>query len=226
MTLAAMSLALAFALGLAIVPATARCADAEWHLIGFAEHDTPFDKDELPLRPATGGLALTVVDGLWNLVPAKLSTRVADPAGHPDVVLLVATPPDALAYLRLPALAAGKVDTPDMRFKDVLRDIGRTTVAVPFKATPYRFELKAGASWLTNGTLRQEIAAADPKVTGPEADMRSVNLLWAGDLDHDGKLDFIISDWFDDGGTMCVWLSSRAAPGQLAASVACFNHAV
>jgi hypothetical protein len=55
--------------------------------------------------------------------------------------------------------------------------------------------------------------------------MRTVRLLWAGDLDHDGKLDFIVANWFDDGGTMCVWLSSRAKAGELAGQAACMEHA-
>jgi hypothetical protein len=224
MRLAALSLALA--LGAAAAPAMAAGAPGDWQLIGFAEHDTPFNNNEVPLHPASGGLALAVVDGTWHLVPATLDTRVPDPTGQPDSVLLLATPPDALAYLRLPGLAAGKVDTPDMRFRGVERDISRKSVAIPFKGTPYRFELQAGSSWLTNGTLRQKVLAADPRVTGAEADMLTVRLLWAGDLDHDGKLDFIIANWFDDGGTMCVWLSSRAKAGELAGQAACMEHAV
>lgn len=208
-------------------PAPTRDAgsDTQWLLVGYLNKDMPFRAEDVPRHPAAGGFALVIVGGLWNLVPATIAGRV--PKDNPDAVAIDATPADALAYLRLPGLTAGKVDTPDMRFKDVERDIGRKTVAVPFKAVPYRFELgKRGASVLTDGVTRQQVVEPGAARDGSaEQDMRSVTLLWAGDLDRDGKLDFIVSDWFDDGGTMCVWLSSRASPGQLAGKAACMDRA-
>ncbi len=228
---AAAAIAVAAALAL---PGAARAAtpapprdggpDSPWQIVAYLDKDMPFRPEEVPRHPAPGGFGLTVVDGLWNLVPATLEGRA--PKDNPDLVAIDATPADALVYLRLPGLAAGKVDTPDMRFKGVERDLSRKSVAVPFKSVAYKFELgKKGASTLTDGVKRQLVAEGwVGDENSPERDERSVSLLWAGDLDHDGKLDFIISDWFDDGGTMCVWLSSRAAPGQLAGKAACMDR--
>ena len=198
-------------------------SDSQWLLVAYVDKDAPFHSGDVPLHPAAGGFALTVVDGLWNLVPATLKANV--PKDNPDLVTITATPADAPVYVRLPGLTAGKVDTPDMRFKGVDRDLSRMAVGIPFKGVPYKFELKAGQTWLTDGTSRQLILEGPVKgESGGERDEHSARLIWAGDLDRDGKLDFIISDWFDDGGTMCVWLSSRAASGQLAGEAACMDR--
>ena len=198
-------------------------SDSQWLLVAYVDKDAPFHSGDVPLHPATGGFALTVVDGLWNLVPATLKASVSK--DNPDLVTIAATPPDAPVYVHLPGLAAGKVDTPEMRFKGVDRDLSRMAVGIPFKGVQYKFELKAGQTWLTDGTSRQLILAGSGKGESEgERDESSAKLIWAGDLDRDGKLDFIISDWFDDGGTMCVWLSSRAGPGQLAGKAACMDR--
>ena len=221
------SLVLALALGALALPAAAADAQGDWAIVGYLPSDVGFHPDEVPVRPAPGGFALTVVDGLWHLVPATLASHVDGTDSNGTQQLSVtATPPGALVYLRLPGLVAGKVDTPDMRFKGVDRLInGTTTVGVPFTGVPWRFEHKAGTSTLTDGTHHQVVAQAPERPeTDGEADEHSVRLIWAGDLDHDGKLDFIIDDWFDDGGRMCVWLSSRAAPGQLAVEAGCMNR--
>jgi hypothetical protein len=209
----------------AVVGAAAAPADGEWKVVAYINPELAFNAREVPLHPAPGGFALTVVDGLWHLVPATLSAKVTstDPKGRPDMVAISATPAEALAYLRLPSLSAGKVDTPDMRFKGVERDLGKGTVAVPFKGGAWRFEARAGAAWLTDGSVRQKIADTPPPAN--DDDPHSVSLLWAGDLDRDGRLDFLVAETGDDGATMCVWLSGRAATGQLAGKAGCMDRA-
>lgn len=216
---------LLLALAAALAPAGARAADGDWAIVSFVNPELPFNAREVPLRPLAGGFALTVVDKLWQLVPATLQARVtdSDAKGRPQAVAIVATPPDALAYLRLPGLMAGKVDTPDMRFKDTERDLTAGQVPVPFKCTAYRFETKERAVWFTDGTRHQkidDIAMADDNDSAV-----GLTVAWAGDLDRDGKLDVIVTLAGDDGATMCVWMSSKAAPGQLVGKSACFDRA-
>ena len=140
-----MKLAIAAIVALLAASGSARAED--WTLVPPQEKDQPFHADELPAKPAPGGFALVVVNGLWNLVPATLSAKVTDRdgKGHPQAVAITAAPAGALAYLRLPGLAEGKVDTPDLRFKGVRRDAFKP-IALPFKGTPWAFEIKAGAT--------------------------------------------------------------------------------
>ena len=216
-------------LALAIATAPAHAADDDWKIVAYINPELPFNAREVPLHPASGGLALTVVNGLWDLVPATLSAKVVDRdgKGHPQAVAITATPAGALAYLRLPGLSEGKVDTPDMRFKDNERDLEAAAVAVPFKGTAYRFEPRDKAVWFNDGTRRQKMADIEqrPEGVAPDDWAHGDALLWAGDLDRDGKLDVITALTGDDGATMCVWLSSKAAAGQLVGKAACMDRA-
>ena len=217
------------ALAAALAPATAPAVDGDWAVIAYINPELPFNAREVPLHPAPGGLALTVVNGLWNLVPATLSAKVTDRdgKGRPQAVAITAAPAGALAYLRLPGMSEGKVDTPDLRFKDNERDLESAPVALPFKGTTLRFEPRDKAVWLTDGTRRQKIADIEQRPDGVSPDdwAHGDALLWAGDLDRDGKLDVITALTGDDGATMCVWLSSKAAAGQLVGKAACMDHA-
>ena len=94
------------------------------------------------------GFALAVVDGLWHLVPASLVGRAGATAGE---VQLSATPPDALFYVRLPGLVAGKVDTPDMRFKGAPHPlIDRPPVLLPAPPPEPRKQLSSPLSRMTS----------------------------------------------------------------------------
>ena len=54
----------------------------------------------------------------------------------------------------------------------------------------------------------------------------SPTVLWAGDLDHDGRLDLVIdTSWHYNLYAPSLYLSSAAAPGQLVAKVATFSSA-
>ena len=191
--------------------------DRAWTLIpGMGPEGLAFEAGtSYPMHPAPGGLALVVVDHLWHLVPARIQGDWATP-GDTNFVRLTATPADALAYLHLPELAAGKVDTPDMRFKGVRHELDKPVLPVSFKGRTWRFEVKDKHLSVTDGQRRQALGWA----TDPDTVLR-VFLAWAGDLDHDGQLDFIIESDGDDSNDLCVWLSSRAAPGELVGKVNC-----
>ena len=132
---------------------------------------------------------------------------------------LSAKPADALVYLRVPGLVVGKVDAADMRFKGTPHEFDKPVLPVPFKGTTWRFEAQVGKLTLTDGTHRQQLGFASD-----ESDMRTVRLLWAGDIDRDGKLDFLIDFSSDDSGEQCLWLSSRAKLGEFAGKAACMGR--
>ena len=202
-------IALILALAAAAAPALSANADAagDWQMIPSLPDDHVKRADQVPLHPASGGLALSVVDGLWHLVPLTLGVRFRSPTDQ-DFVVVAAKPADALVYLHLPGLVAGKVDSADMRFKGVTYELDKPSLAIPFKGALWRLEAKAGKLTLTDGAHRQAMGSASD-----ESDMRTVRLVWAGDLDRDGKPDFLVDTSSDDDGWQVLYLSSRAKPG-------------
>ena len=195
----------------------ARPAD-EWRLLPDEFAHSTLRADVLPAHPAAGGLALAVVDGVWHLVPAGVSASAID--GDPDRRLLNATPHDATAYLRIPGLAAGKVDAADMRFRNSPHRITRQGVSVPFKGKVWRVEPRDGKVRLDDGARQQSVP--NP-CGGVDDDMCVVFLTWAGDLDRDGKPDFLIKQVGGSGGLECLYLSSRAKPDELVGDGICID---
>jgi hypothetical protein len=197
-----------------------------WEILADIRPDEARRVGEVPLHPAPGGLALTLSGGGWHLVPASLeaTTKDVDAEGQPQTVTLAATPANARVYLRLQGLRPGKVDTPDVRFDGAPRDLEAATLSLPFKGRPWRFETRGNAIWFTDGRRRQkidELAALD----NPAYPV-GLGLAWAGDLDRDGRLDFVTILVGGDGSTTCVWLSSKAAAGELVAKTACVDRLV
>ncbi len=212
------ALAAAFALSTDGLPALAADTTTDWHLLRSVDGDPRVTDDAIPLHPASGGLALAVVDGLWHLVPATLSVRKAD--GEPGFRYVTATPPDAAAYLHIPGLTAGKVDAADMRFRGADHAITRQGINIPFKGASWHLDTQGGKVMLGNGGRRQPLGDACPG----DDDMCSIHLAWAGDLDRDGKPDFLVVNTSDDSGVECLYLSSRAKPGEFVGEAACADH--
>jgi hypothetical protein len=179
--------------------------------------------DEAPLRPGPGWLALDVVDGRWHLRPATLRGERAmdDVVGENTGVRLHADPPGASLYLRLPDLVAGKVDTPDMKFRGSPREMAESTaLPLAFKGRTWRLDVRKGELFVSDG-------ASSPMSLGRVVDPEDIDvgtaLRWAGDLDRDGRLDFIFESTGKNSGTVCVWLSRLAKPGEPVGKAACWT---
>lgn len=177
---------------------------------------------EAPLEPGPGWLALDVVDGLWHLRPATLrGERAIDPVGGENTgVRIHAEPAGALLYLRLPGLVPGKVDTPDMRFKKRARRMDDSTaLPIRFNGRTWRLDVRRHELFVSVGKSSMSLGQV---VVPDDADV-GMSLLWAGDLDRDGRLDFIFDSSGKNSGAICVWLSSLAKPGEPVGEAACWT---
>jgi hypothetical protein len=207
---------------MAAEPAPAPAREPEFSILQDGGGDTVYHGGEAPLQPGTGWLALDVVAGRWHLLPATLrGEQSIDPIGATNTgVRLHAQPANALLYLRLPGLVAGKVDTPDIRFKNHYRPFG-DAMAMPlaFKGRTWLFEVRRHELVLSEGGTSMSFG----QVVDPDDLDAGLGLLWAGDLDHDGRLDFVFEGSGKNSSEICVWLSSLAKPGEPVGRASCWG---
>ena len=196
----------------------AQAQQTEWVVLRPAS----YHRGEAPTQPGTGWLALTVVDGKWHLVPTKLTATMGPDMGdEPPAqtgVEIKADAVDPIALLRAPGLKAGKVDTPDMRFRNNARVFeDGLSLAIAFKGRDYHFDVRNKVLTLTLGSTSQRLV---DDIGDPHEDDSS-SLLWAGDLDGDGQLDFLIGSTGKNSEGLCLYLSRAAAPGALVGNAGC-----
>lgn len=193
--------------------ASAQTSFPEWRVLVPGE----YHGDEAPARPGPGWLALVPVGGVWRLEPAivratRVHDAVLDAEGDRTGIALTSNRSDTLALLRLPDLQPGKVDTPAMKFSGGARliSVGEAPLKLRFMADEYVIEGRKAGIEVRTGAMRAvlpDLAAARPDSED------AASLLWAGDLDRDGRLDLLFSYSGYNRGGVCLYLSSGAPTG-------------
>lgn len=185
-----------------------------------------YHSDEAPAKPGRGWLALTFIEGQWQLVPtevraARVHDAVLDAEGE-KTGIRISSAHQAIALLRVPGVRAGKVDTPTMRFASNASSISPAQpLDIVFREHPYRIQVIKSGVYLKKGAQRTRLPELAVSNDWNADDAESASLQWAGDLDGDGALDLIVSySGFNRYGA-CLFLSSSAASGQLVGLVAC-----
>lgn len=193
---------------------------------------------EAPEAPGRGWLALHRVGDAWRLSPTRLTAKRVDSAITEYDVEISSSTPGALGFVRLPGLRAGPVKTPTgwerffglinmpadapepvdaakgLRFNGVAYslDVQRHLEQVPAQAGQAAHEeiQSAPLSIVADGR-RTEIGESG------EASMLEdfSHIVWTGDLDRDGRLDFIVSTSGKNSGGLCLYLSRGAKRGDL-----------
>lgn len=173
--------------------------------------------DEAPARPGPGWLALVPVGGVWRLEPAivratRVHDAVLDAEGDKTGIALTSNRRDTLVLLRLPDLQPGKVDTPALKFSGGARliSLGEAPLKLQFRSDEYVIEGRKAGIEVRTGAMRvvlPDLVAARPD--GEDA----ASLLWAGDLDRDGRLDLLFSYSGYNRSGVCLYLSSGAPAG-------------
>lgn len=211
----------AFAILLLTMSASAQPPSARWQLL---DHGT-YHGNEAPSAPGTGWLALTAVGGVWRLEPTVVRATqvhdvVLDEEDQKTGLEISSNYSDSLALLRLPGLKAGKVDTPNMKFKGTPRTIstGDRPLRLSFKGDDYVITAVDSEIYLQSG--EQKTLLPNLSAGGSESD-DSTSLLWAGDLDGDGKLDLLFAYSGYNNGGICLYMSVGAGNAALVKQVAC-----
>ncbi|HEY9194127.1 MAG TPA: hypothetical protein VIO81_14755 [Methyloversatilis sp.] len=233
----------AAALALVVVPAAIPAADSAdrpgtgtLHVLLSGD----FHGDEVAHGSGPGWFALVLKSGTARLEPVALKVSrvfdaVLDEEGKPPYTgKRVASLPavEALALLRGAGLKPGPLDSA------TLTGTRQGLAAKSFSLGARRYTLDVAADcgkragtcrWtLSDGALRQTLAELEVTRTADgrlETDSASTGLIWAGDLDGDGRLDLILDVSNHDNAVaqVRVFLSSRAAPGRLVGEAASFG---
>jgi hypothetical protein len=199
--------------------AHAQQRDEEWRFLMPGEYHGV----DAPGNPGDGWLALAPMDGLWHLVPTEVVAElihdpVSDSEGQKTGIQISTQQPNAFAFFRMPGLRAGKIDTPNMRFHGNPRDITPSKgVIIPFKGVAHQVVVVVDEVVLVRGFKRSKLA--ELRVTPHLED--TANLLWAGDLDGDGRLDLLVGYGGSNKSGACLFLSSFAQNGALLGEANC-----
>lgn len=158
--------------------------------------------------PSKGWLALIVKDGHWELSPTRVNL---------DNETVSSDQPKALALLHHRNLIPGKADALNMKFSgnrklNISRDTQPNFFKLNFKGQDYRLEItKAGKVVLNYGAI----------YTTLDSDRDDASIVWAGDLDKDGKLDLIIGTGTEKNTRFCLFLSGAAGENNLMQKIGC-----
>jgi hypothetical protein len=199
----------------------------DWKILAPGEyHD-----GEAPKVPGIGWFALQIQDGRWQLVPTELKSErvkdlLLDEGEQKTGVKISSLHQDAIAFLRMPALKPGLVNAvKNMPFKkDAPLHIApkQKPVRIYFNRQPYVIEASSSYVTITNGEQSTVLEQLD---YGEDSELNRFHLVWAGDLDQDGKLDLITSHTAYSAGALCVYLSSQASKNNVLEQVDCHSGA-
>ena len=148
-------------------------------------------------------------------------TRHGQRRGQPTGILISSTHDGALALQKIPGLKPGKVDTPDMKFKNNPREMSLSggSLKRSFKGVEHVIEPTKAGVFLRQGARRTRLPGLWPAGNSENDD--SASLLWAGDLDGDGRIDLLFAYSGYNRAGACLYLSARAGPGELVVQAAC-----
>ncbi len=172
------------------------------------------DADIGDFKPSKDWLALVQKNGHWALIPTTVTISDEN---------ISSSHSRAIALLHYRGLDPGSVESPDMNFsrRQALFNIYRNgrpstlprILKLKFRDQDYRIEIdaKTGDISLKSGAIST--------VLDRERDDGS--LIWAGDLNRDGKLDLIFSSGDEKNSTTCLFLSNEADKDKLVNKIGC-----
>lgn len=185
-------------------------------LVGGKRH-----AEDAPSRAGGGWLALDVVGGHWELVPVGVSLRSFNDEkthaqGKKTGVNISTKRPQAVALLRDRSLRAGRVDGVELGIAGRVNLLGASnpSASVILKADEYKFRAQVSDSERRLCSVFVATNDSAPEFSGSfemekNSTGESLFLLWAGDLNRDGILDFILMHHSETRSGQSFFLSSR-----------------
>lgn len=180
-----------------------------------------FHDGEAPIKPGSGWFALVPASGQWRLETSIVrAKRVVDEiAGDNSGIKITSSQPNTLVLLKFPGLKAGRVATPNMKFIDNPRllELQNPAIEIEFAGEKHFVGIQKSGVYLKKGKQKQILHDAK-EVKDPDF---TASILWAGDVDGDGKLDFFFETTTLNSNSKCMYLSSVADTGTLVKQIGC-----
>lgn len=194
-------------------------AEVSKHIVVMGEHHGEYGR---PLQLGTGWLALVKQNTKWKLSPTRILTKkvfdsTTDNEDEPikkSGDAFSASKLNALSYVRHPSLKEGVVKS--ATFNLVNADADYSDVLLPSKG---QYEI----DWGKNKYILKLIEAKsdgyklvvvfnnkDYIISTHDGNDQTIRLLWAGDLNNDSRIDFIIQDAGYNFGGQCLYLSNNS----------------
>ncbi|MDR0242617.1 MAG: hypothetical protein LBJ65_13530 [Burkholderia sp.] len=179
----------------------------------------PDDVGEAGDHSGGGWLGLVPSGNHWTLAPARVRFEPVQPEG--DIVDIKSDPEKAVALFRCKSLRQGKVDAANLVFPTGGKVIGPGASPLRFVLHGRRFTLRhtvTGAVIAEGGGRRSVLH----DFGGSSPPFRA-SLIWAGDVDRDGRLDLLMEFESDLGASFCLFTSSSAKENELAGPASCMD---
>ncbi|WP_174970363.1 hypothetical protein [Burkholderia lata] len=179
----------------------------------------PDDVGEAGDYPGGGWLGLIPVGNRWKLAPATVRFEPSQPSG--DIVDIQSNLGKAVALFRCKSLRQGKVDAANLAFPKDGRAIEPGGSPLPFGFHGRRYALRHTGSGavIAEGDGKRSVLHDFDGSSPPF----SASLIWAGDLDCDGRLDFLMEFESDLGASFCLFTSGSAKENELVGQAGCMN---
>ncbi|KVD63091.1 hypothetical protein [Burkholderia ubonensis] len=207
---------------LAVLYSSAACAQERGHDTCVVMPPTRFavaDIGDAGDYPKDGWLGLLPDRNHWELVPARI--RFEPVQGYDEVVDVTSDQDKSIVLLHCELLKAGKVETATMPFANNERTIEphAKPLHIGFHGHQYDLRYTASGSVTAEGDGKRSILHDFGGSTPPFR----ASLIWAGDIDRDGRLDFLMEFESDIGANFCLLTSGRARERELVGRAGCME---
>ncbi|QVN21260.1 hypothetical protein [Burkholderia pyrrocinia] len=175
--------------------------------------------DDVGGYPKDGWLGLAMSRNHWKLAPARIRFEPARPGG--EAVDITSDLEKAVALFHCTSLRQGAVDAANLAFPAGGRTIepGVKPVRVGFHGRQYDLRYTASGSVIAEGGGKRSVLHD----FGGSMPPFRVSLIWAGDLDRDGRPDFLMEFESGIGTNVCLFTSGSANKNELVGTAGCME---
>ncbi|UXU91500.1 hypothetical protein [Burkholderia sp. S-53] len=178
-----------------------------------------YDADAAITHPGDGWLALAPDGNRWKLAPASIRLEPVQPDG--ETVDITSNVKNAVALLRCKPLRKGRVDAVNLAFTSggTVIESGVKPLRFGFHGRRYALRYTASGSVIAEGDGKRSVLHDFGGSTPPFR----VTLIWTGDLDRDGRPDFLMEFESEIGANFCLFTSGGARKNELAGPESCWD---
>lgn len=179
------------------------------------------DAGEAGAYPGGGWLGLTSNGNHWMLASARVRFEPVQPDG--GIVDIKSSPKRAIALFRCKSLRPGKVDAANLAFPTDGRVIesGVSALRFSFHGRQYGLRHTISGEVIAEGDGRRSVLHDFGGSTPPFR----ATLIWAGDLDRNGRPDFLMRFDSEIGANFCLFTSGSAGENELVGPAGCLDVA-